>query len=541
MILFQRFREIIKSVFIVTASIISFTSIFVLAYTAYDYQIYLQKYKEFQISELNAVEEKINSTIISLKKLMELASIRIQAANGNQDRIAIILNSLHSLNSLNHLNESRGTIDFQKVTYTQLLPNQIVISRFGRTNLEENLAPYSLKDIEKNGFTYVIQDGKLNAFMPIKKGKNSNDSNGSIDGILNIQINNEAYLKFLGSCKTISFVPESSQKPIITKPLPIYEKIPQSFTSYAIERSSHFAIFALFAIFLLMFMMVYLNRANKKVKTIHQEYITTLENNLAELTTSRTNLSLSLTKLQEDTKAHHTACKSRKELAFKVNIRRKLQEQELKDTLGRALIEIKNPRNEISIHDVENIFSHCFDESSGILNEQWAKDPEIYELYLDEIIESVQKLFADRIQSNKVQVIVDFPEEDNEPFDGDPLLMELIFMNIIGRAIYSVSAESSVEIIVRKQDNYLEMTIKHGGYLLSEIIENKLKKNFELFANNATFQHMCMECHIICSHTKVSSGNNEIHLKIPLEAPLNQEQEETKHGEGSNVVPLFSK
>ncbi len=539
----QRFREIVKPVMWATGSLFTFTGFFVLIYITFDYQFYLSHHKSTQTSETIAIQEKHVSTFEALKKLMELACVRIQAARNDTDRLTVVLNSLHNLSSLHHLDIPHGMIDFQKVTYIKLIEPHSVVSRFGAVSSSEIPEEETIETIRQIGSTFAIEDNALKAYMGVKDGDDLGDPRFSMAGILEIQINRDAYLKFLGNYQTVAFVPDTSRNfqnsppsPILENPIPIFEKYPQSFSSYIIAHKSHYAIFAFFALIVLLFVTRYLNRANKSLKVIYRDRLDNLEVNVAQLTTSRENLTHSLTKLQEDTKAHKDSCQAKKNFLFDINVRRKLQEHNLNDTLIRAVREVKNPKTDLSYYDYEYVLSYCLKESTALFKEHWDKNSKIYELFLDEVIESVQVLFADRIHSKNVKVTVDFPEEDNDPFDGDPLFAELILMQILGQAIYSVPADGYVFIQVRKIEDAFEMKMHHNGFSITDHIEELFKKNFDLFINNAMLQHMCKECNIVCTYTKICSGDNVTHVKIPLKAP--KSQQEIIKGE-SNVVPLF--
>lgn len=532
----QRFREIIKSVVVAMGSLFTFTGFFVLIYITFDYQSYLQHHQSTQISEINTIQKKHESSLDALKKLVEVTCIRVKAARSDIDRLRSVLNSLHNLDT------SHSMVNFQKVAYIKVTEPHTVVGRFGVLPSQEKPPQGILNSIHQHGFTSVFEDNALKVYGAVKDGKDPGDPHTNIIGILEVQINRDAYLKSLGTYQTVDFVPDISQdlqnsspSPILENPIPIYEKPPQSFSSYCIAHKSHYAIFAIFALFIIFFVIRYLHKINNSLKSMYQEKLDNLEENVAQLTTSRTNLSQKLTKLQEDTKAHYAACQAKKDLMFKITVRRKLQEQHLNETLINAVREIKNPNAELSYLDYEHVLSYCLKESTALFGEFLDKDPLFYELFLEEVIESVQVLFADKIRSNRVQVTVDFPEDDNDPFGGDPLLTKLLLMQILGQAIYSVPADGFVSIRVRKIESTLKMEIRHNGFPITERIEQLFRKHFELFLNNDMIQHICKECSIVCTYTKVCSGDNVTHLEIPLEIPKSQET----INENTNVVPLF--
>ena len=185
----QRFREIVKPVVVAMSLLFSFTGFFVLIYITFDYQSYLAHYQSTQISEINTIQQKHDSSLDSLKKLLEVAYIRIQAAGNNVDRLCAVLNSLHNLDM------SHSTINFQKVAYTKISEPHTVVSRFGVLSSPEKPQQGTINSIHQHGFTFVFEDNALKVYGGVKNAGDLGEPHTSVVGILEMQVNRDDYLK----------------------------------------------------------------------------------------------------------------------------------------------------------------------------------------------------------------------------------------------------------------------------------------------------------------------------------------------------------
>jgi K+-sensing histidine kinase KdpD len=113
---------------------------------------------------------------------------------------------------------------------------------------------------------------------------------------------------------------------------------------------------------------------------------------------------------------------------------------------------------------------------------------------------------------------------------GDVLLMELLFMNIVGKAIHRVPRNGRISISLTETKNDFCLEVVDNGYTDTSSAEKLIKKSFDLFLSDGNFLHICQENGLNYKHKKETNGLNASCLILPF-----KEEEVPKN----NVVKLF--
>ena len=520
------FRNILEPTLVGVFFFISLSSTFIIGYIFVDYQKYVKTYQASQIQETVAINEKIQATLGNLKALLKLTEARIHATYGNSQnnskdnsqQIQKILSSLH------HLQFHQSLPDLQKASYSKLSPPQMILTRFGILPLNSKKMALEKMSPTNSEPMFVFENKEIKGTATIL------NLQGSLEGVLEIQVEIDAFIKFLGVYKTVdlmqSFPSQKIETPI--SPLSIYNKPPDSFLAYVLACKSHYVVFAAYILFVLVFNGFYLYFLYLRLQKNYRHKFETLEDALFTIGMSEKALRKELGMHQQNAHIHQISSQARKKL--QANLKRRQQEQASHVSLSLKSIQqsLKNPL--IQLGDIERMetLNACIAETDDLSGGVWnSKKKEFVDF--KEFLHNFHQIFAEKIHKFNITIETQIVFEAM-PFQGDPLLIEVLLINAIGKPLHRVPKDGNISISLKEIPGFLHLEVRDNGYAGAEVTEKLIRKSSGLFMTEEAFHQTCLNNGMRYRYAK-ANGFNVTHLMIP-----NPEEEVSN----SNVVQLFS-
>lgn len=512
----------------------TFSIAFVMSYIGVAYLQYLKTYKILQIQEIEAINQKAESTFKNLKQLLQLTGSRIDAVSQkysieNSNTIREILNSLP------YLQPPTTRLPLQKIAFYKLSEPQMIITRLGILPFVINQVPLEEMLSQNRNSVFILTNKPMMTAQLITGRMNVMNSRDTLEGIVEIQIDLSEFIKFLGIYETIELnqplslaSSHASLKPLSPIPLPIYSKLPDSFWVYTLTHQPHYSVFTVYALFSLILIGFCLRYTNRYFQRHYRHKIETLENNLLTIRKAEIILRTELGKSQKDNEFHQVSCQVQKTLQNNLRDKQKVQAQHIIGFLDDMQFFKPSLASLIGEERIINM-DLCLNQSLALSKGLW-HPTNLDDIDLKEIFDKFLLLFAEKIhQSN---ITFEMPTSLNTPLlKGDPLLMELLIANVVGKSIYRVPDNGTVSISLKIAKDFLHLEIQDSGYERISLAESLIQKSCDFFIEEEVFQNLCRENGLYTKYSKASNGCNVAHMIIPLPS----KEEVSKY----NVVQLF--
>lgn len=515
------FRGFIKPTIVGLILLSFFSCVFVLAYIFTDYKFYVTDYKNTQAMEVESVKNKTETTLKNLEKLLQLTGARIQATEGDVKRLQGVIGSLL------HSYSPHNIPEFHKVSYTKLSSPRMVITRLGVIPFETNEILIQ-EASSRNGDPFFSFDEKgILGKIAIWSSK------GVLEGLLEVQIDSYTLHNFLGSYETLDLVSQLPSRDRLQNLaagtlVPVYGKAPESFQTYIIERSSYYSIFLIFTLFMAILTVLYLNFTKLSLQSNFRKKIEDLNIGLTEAQNAERSLKEELLRHQLDIQSHQVSCQSQRKFHAHLNTRQQEQARQIAQCLDVVCQSLESTSIQLSYVEMVDILQESCKEVRALGNGVWT--PLRKEAVdLKAIVENLQKLFAEKIHKSHVMIETNFASISTS-FMGDPLLMESLLLNVIGKSIHRVPKNGTVSITLKESPGLLNLEVQDNGFSGVEISKKLIKKSFDLFMDEETFRQTYLENGLVYKCSKADSGLNITNLIIPI---YPEEESDT------NVVKLF--
>jgi hypothetical protein len=520
----DNFRSILKLALIGLSAFASFSSTYIIIYISIDYQKYLAAYQAFQTEELEIIKNKSKKALGDLKKLLQLTEARIHSTHGNFQKIQKILNFLHRFQVYQALPE------FQKVSYNKLSFPQMTVTRFGTLPLDPDKVKLGNTLSRSKQPMFVFSDRIVKGTLGILNFQNS------IEGILEIEIDWAAFKKYLGTYETVDLSlgqflsPKNTQTSTASFSIPFsfYRKPPDLFSVYVLARKSQYAIFAFYTFFVLIFIVFYLYFLDLRFQKSYRWKLGNLEDALFEIRMIEKSLRQELGIYQRASEIHQVSCQAQRKL--QASLKRRQEEQASRLHLAFKDIQQSLENSAIQYGDTQmmEILRTRFQLANSLLDGVWM--PIIKEeVDFKGILDNFQLIFAEKIHKLNIKIEKTIATETN-PFLGDPLLIEIILINAIGKPLHRLPENGVISISLNKISDFLHLEIQDNGYAGIEAAEKFILKSFGFFMKEETFHQTCLDNGVRYQYEK-ADGLNITHLILP------PPEEEALN---SNVVQLFS-
>lgn len=492
------------SVFIVTFFL------FVGIYVFFEYRGYLSSYETAQQSELKAVQQKTETALNTMNDLLGLTVARIGASQGDLKRIQNILVST------SHLAPQEKLPPLLSVTYYIVSKPYKKISRLGIAPLEHlppNLSDFKDKEI------LVFQDDIINSKSLVF------DEHENLKGILEITIMPSDFTAFLGEMKTLSLIPFSSssdQSPLLLQkePFAIYAKSPNFFWQFVHDHQDRYTIFCwytlvVFLLFLVCVGFFYLY--------FQKNYGNTIAKSREEIEKLKEKLGL----YEQKYKNCWDSFQAYKKIHANLNNQKRDQALHICKALGIVTEGIKGTKLHYSTAQQFELLQSSL-KLARFLSEGTITQERKEKIDVEQLLGEISALFAEKIY--KANVILDITCPEDLFFYGDPLFTELLFVNIIGKAIYRLAKNGKVSVTIMDQGETLFFELKDKGFPSDGTSEKAFKKSFDLFIPESVLRKMCHENALQYISIRDEDGFNITTIIIPKVPVKNL---------GDNVIKLF--
>lgn len=489
--------------------------IFVGGYLYVDYHRYLSSYNITQQSELQAAQEKISLNVDNLKKLSTLTAKRIVASLGDIKRIQHILVSSHSL-----LPDAEF-LKIQKMSYEKFSYPQSLITRFGVVPLD--VGKKSLNAPDGNNPAISFDQDSVHSKIGVF------NQAGHLDGILEIHVPPSHFKETLKIGPTLSFELGSANILLQKSPLPLYGKEPKPFLEYLAQNMSHYTVFLLFIIFSLIFIALGIYYSRFRIKQTFQEEIEYLKDELSKAQADANKENAALLTYQKRIETHQVTCQAYK--SFQINFQNHRREQlhHILRSLDVVIRSFKNPNAALPANELIEILGSCLltaeHISSGVLSPSKQEPVKVIN-----VLGNIRSLFTEKMYKSDLTMELHCPE--NLIYYGDPLFVEFVLLNLIGKPLHMVPKNGKVGIKVTDQTEGLHVQVKDNGFLVNDKSQKQLQQAFDFFMPEELFQQLCRDNGFLYEYAKDKDGLNMGKILFPkvLEEPLD-----------SNVIPLFNK
>ncbi|OJW46266.1 MAG: hypothetical protein BGO67_08595 [Alphaproteobacteria bacterium 41-28] len=516
------FREIAKPTLGGIGVLILLSLIFAGGYVYVDYRGYLASYQVTQQKALKEAQEKIQWNIENLKKLSVLTSNRIAASQGDLKRIQNILNSSHSLLP------DADFLKIQKVTYNKLSKPKIVVTRFGTLPLKPENIPSETP--HKKGPSIVFQEKSISCKTWVFNPE------GNLEGLLEIHLDPSNFKTMLHIGPFLSFVPNKAFTLLQKVPLPIYGKTPDPFWRFYYKNISHYAVFFLFIILSLIIIVLIGYYLGLRIQKVYKEKLENLKEELSNLKAELSKAQANEDKVKEILVAHQQRIQSLQvtyqsykkfQTSFKSHQRE--QANHILRSLDVAMRSLSNPKGQLATKDLTEVIGSSIRVaeriSSGIPS-KIKNEP----IKVIKILNNIRTLFTERIYKSNLTIEMSCSEK--LLYHGDPLLIELILVNVIGKPLHVVPKNGKIIIKATDQKDGLQIEVRDNGFPFDEKIQNQIKQSFDFFVSDEVFHQLCQENGLLYECTKSKNGLNIAKIVFPTAVKVSL---------SDNVIPLFQK
>lgn len=147
------------------------------------------------------------------------------------------------------------------------------------------------------------------------------------------------------------------------------------------------------------------------------------------------------------------------------------------------------------------------------------------------VLDSLLLLFAEKIHQLAVEVNCHI-QPDLPSFFADPLTIEALLIDAIGKPICRVPQNGVVSINLKETSGLLVLEIQDNGFAGIEAAEKLIRESFDFFMDEDVFAQACAKNGVQHQCSKTHDGLNVTRLILPTTFP--------EGIKANNVVQLFS-
>lgn len=484
----------------------------------FDHQQYVSGYKEVQRQELKEAQQKIATILSNLKQLSELTKALIISSPQNIKQIQEILKSTSLLRSQVELPA------LQKVVYYKLSSPPAIVTRFGSTSLLKLELIQEVNSSQKEASIAFKDDVVISKSFVF-------DSQGALQGFLEIKIASSKFKSSLGLFKTLSFdSPASLGKSfsVVQKdPLAIYSKAPDGLLPFVVHNAAHYGIFLMGMAFSFILLLLFVNIIGKKIHRSYRQEREKLRTSLLEVTSQAAESKKEALNYQKLLKVREISLQAYKKLVSDVFEWQQEQASSIKRSLDIINQELKEQTLQISARERVEILHQCL-KAIHLLSNGLILKTKNESVDLKDALEKVRYFFAERVYKFNIDLKISYP--NSLFFWGDKLFTEIILLNLVGQSLYRVPRNGEVRLMIEQQSDFLHIEIQDNGYFLVDEVEGFNKQSFVFFMEKEVFQKICRESGLKYQQLAAENGSNVAHLVIPTLVP---------ESSSNNVIQMF--
>lgn len=489
--------------------------LFVGTYLCVDYHRYCSSYQITQQFELKAAQEKINFNVENLKKLSALTAKRIAASKGDIKRIHNILVSSYSLLP------DRDFLKIQKVVYEKYSFPQRLITRFGISPLKGDRA--LMEKFQEKGSSIFFGPETVYSRAQVY------DQKSQLEGILELHVALPHFKETLKLGSTLSFVSDPAPVLLQKTLFPIYGRLPKPFGGYFVENVGHFSLFFLFVVLSALFIVVSTFYSRFRIKQGVQEEMDSLKDELSELRTENYQANETLLASQKQTVTHQESCQSYKEFQATFQNRQKEQLHRILRSIDVVMGSLQNPKRALPPQELVDILKSCFPVVERTVN--GTLFIETHEpVNILKTLDNIRALFTEKMYKSDLTLEVDCPS--NLAYWGDPLGVELVLLNLIGKSLHRAPKNGKVDIKAACHKEGFSIDVKGNGFPLSEKSQRQIQQAFDFFMSDGSFHQLCRENGLFYEYVEEKDGSHKASIFFAKRRTDSSE---------SNVISLFNK
>ena len=91
------------------------------------------------------------------------------------------------------------------------------------------------------------------------------------------------------------------------------------------------------------------------------------------------------------------------------------------------------------------------------------------EVDLEEIIQNIPLLFAEKIHTLNIEVEIDISSEMTSTLKWEPVFVEVLLINAIGKIIYRLPNQGKVLVTLREEKGDFHLESRDNGYVFTEL------------------------------------------------------------------------
>jgi hypothetical protein len=226
---------------------------------------------------------------------------------------------------------------------------------------------------------------------------------------------------------------------------------------------------------------------------------------------------------------HQTSCLIQRNLQGDIKKKRQEYMGYLIESLTLLKKSNKDPKIPLTDQDRMDMLELCLRLAKPLFMGLWEPTRK-EEVDLKEIIQNIPLLFAEKIHTLNIDVEIDIPSEMTSTLKWEPVFVEVLLINAVGKIIYRVPNRGRILVSLREEDTDFYLEIRDNGYVLQSSAANLINYLHDFFISDEFFQQICRDNSIGYSTTQSKDDDmNVTFLMFP--AP----QEEIAN---SNVEPL---
>lgn len=218
-----------------------------------------------------------------------------------------------------------------------------------------------------------------------------------------------------------------------------------------------------------------------------------------------------------------------KKFLSKLMTRQREQATYIYTSLDVAHESLNNPIIRISAKEREEIIHSCI-AALNFLSKGLIMKMETKSIILKKLLEKVSIIFAAKVFRSNINLEFIYPEDLS--FYGDPLVIELILMTLMGKSIYRTPKNEKITIFVKEKEGALHLEVQDKGYA-SARKEKFIRQAFHHLIEDEGLYALCQENGFLYECSRMEDGLNIGTLIIPINLQ--------KTVSAANVTHLFKK
>lgn len=108
-------------------------------------------------------------------------------------------------------------------------------------------------------------------------------------------------------------------------------------------------------------------------------------------------------------------------------------------------------------------------------------------------LKNIPLLFAEKIHTLNMEVEIDICSKMTSTLKWEPVFMEVLLINAIGKIIYRLPNRGKVSVSLRKKDGVFHLEIRDTGYVLTGSAASLISHLHDFFLEDDAFREICRD------------------------------------------------